>query len=80
MLSKYLEDKVVFQVFYATKLSKRLAHDESISEEAEASMISKLREACGSEYINQLQCMFTGTYREQVSMPVIDVFNWSLQM
>jgi len=63
------------QYCHDTELSKRLIHDESVSEEAEASMISKLREACGFEYTNQLQRMSAGTRREQVSIPVTDVFN-----
>ena len=66
---KYLEDKDVFQTLYTTKLCKRLIHNESVSEEAEASMISKLGEACGFEYTNQLQRMITGTQRERVSTP-----------
>ena len=61
ILFKYLEDKDVFQTFYTTKLSKRLIHGVSASDEAEASMISKLKEACGFEYTNKLQRMFTGT-------------------
>ncbi|KAK0503854.1 Cullin [Armillaria luteobubalina] len=60
ILFKYLEDKDVFQQFYSTKLSKRLIHSVSASDEAEASMISKLKEACGFEYTNKLQRMFTG--------------------
>ncbi|KAJ6464451.1 ubiquitin-protein ligase [Mycena sanguinolenta] len=59
VLFKYLEDKDVFQTFYTTKLSKRLIHGVSASDEAEASMISKLKEACGFEYTNKLQRMFT---------------------
>ncbi|KIY70348.1 ubiquitin-protein ligase [Cylindrobasidium torrendii FP15055 ss-10] len=59
ILFKYLEDKDVFQTFYSTKLSKRLIHGVSASDEAEASMISKLKEACGFEYTNKLQRMFT---------------------
>ncbi|KAI0042482.1 Cullin-domain-containing protein [Auriscalpium vulgare] len=59
VLFKYLEDKDVFQTFYSTKLSKRLIHGVSASDEAEASMISKLKEACGFEYTNKLQRMFT---------------------
>ena len=80
MLSNYLEDKDVFQTLYAIKLSKRLIHDESLSEEAEASMMSRLREACGFEYTNKFQRMLTGTQWQQVSTPIIDVFNCSLQM
>lgn len=60
IIFKYIEDKDVFQTFYSTKLSKRLIHGVSASEEAEASMISKLKEACGFEYTNKLQRMFTG--------------------
>jgi len=77
---KYLDDKDDFQTFYTTKLSKRLIHRVSVSEEAEASMISKLREVCGFEYTNRLQRMFTGTQQEQVSTPVINVFNCLLQI
>ena len=63
ILFKYIDDKDVFQQFYTTKLSKRLIHGVSASDEAEASMISKLKEACGFEYTNKLQRMFTGVYR-----------------
>jgi cullin 1 len=60
VLFKYLEDKDMFQTFYTTKLSNRLIHGVSASDESEASMISKLKEACGFEYTNKLQRMFTG--------------------
>jgi len=39
-------------------LAKRLVHTNSASDEAEISMISKLKEACGFEYTNKLQRMF----------------------
>jgi cullin 1 len=57
---KYLDDKDIFQEFYSQKLGKRLIHDNSISDEGETSMISKLKEACGFEYTNKLQRMFQG--------------------
>jgi len=60
VISRYLEGKDVFQTFYTTKLSKRLFYGVSASDEAEASMISKLKEAYGFEYANKLQHMFTG--------------------
>jgi cullin 1 len=63
ILFKYIEDKDVFQSFYTTRLSKRLIHGVSASDESEASMISKLKEACGFEYTNKLQRMFTGESR-----------------
>ena len=62
VLFKYIDDKDVFQTYHATKLSKRLIHGVAASDEAEASMISKLKEACGFEYTNKLQRMFTGAW------------------
>ena len=56
---KFIEDKDVFQKFYSRMLAKRLVHASSTSEEAEISMIGKLKEACGFEYTNKLQRMFT---------------------
>src|SRR6267154_3788896 len=67
VIFKYLEEKDVFQTFYSTKLSKRLIHGVSASDEAEASMISKLKEACGFEYTNKLQRMFTGGFLSRFS-------------
>ncbi|MEQ2199283.1 Cullin-1 [Xenoophorus captivus] len=39
-------------------LAKRLVHQNSASDDAEASMISKLKQACGFEYTSKLQRMF----------------------
>ncbi|KAH7128235.1 Cullin [Dendryphion nanum] len=55
---KYIEDKDVFQKFYSRMLAKRLVQATSASDDAETSMISKLKEACGFEYTNKLQRMF----------------------
>ncbi|KAI1811543.1 Cullin-domain-containing protein [Poronia punctata] len=55
---KYIEDKDVFQKFYSRMLARRLVHTTSSSDDAETSMISKLKEACGFEYTNKLQRMF----------------------
>lgn len=40
---KYVEDKDVFQKFYAKMLAKRLVQHNSASDDAEANMISKLK-------------------------------------
>ncbi|KAJ1561545.1 hypothetical protein HK096_004291 [Nowakowskiella sp. JEL0078] len=56
---KYVEDKDVFQKFYSKMLAKRLVNATSASDDAEASMITKLKEACGFEYTSKLQRMFT---------------------
>lgn len=55
---KYIDDKDVFQKFYSKMLAKRLVHHTSASDDAEASMISKLKQACGYEYTIKLQRMF----------------------
>lgn len=55
---KYIEDKDVFQKYYSKMLAKRLVQHMSASDDAEASMISKLKQACGFEYTSKLQRMF----------------------
>ena len=78
---KYIEDKDVFQKFYSRMLAKRLVHTSSTSDDAETSMISKLKEACGFEYTNKLQRMFqdiqiskdlNGTYKDWQSKVLDD--------
>ncbi|KAJ6231235.1 cullin-1 [Anaeramoeba flamelloides] len=56
---KYLEDKDVFQKFYSKMLAKRLIYKTSVSEDAEGTMIGKLKAACGYEWSSKLQRMFT---------------------
>ncbi|KAJ5901966.1 Cullin-1 [Penicillium taxi] len=56
---KYIEDKDVFQKFYSKMLAKRLVSSISVSDDAEAFMLGKLREACGNEYTQRLTKMFT---------------------
>ena len=70
VLFKYIDDKDVFQTFYTNRLSKRLIHGFSASDEAEAAMILKLKEACGFEYTNKLQRMFTGTCSHHFRTPL----------
>jgi cullin 1 len=55
VLFKYAENKDVIQTFYAMKFPKHLIHGVSASDKSEASMISKVKEACGFEYTNKLQ-------------------------
>ncbi|XP_029039032.1 cullin-2 isoform X2 [Osmia bicornis bicornis] len=56
---KYLDDKDVFQKFYARMLAKRLIHQQSQSMDAEESMIDRLKQVCGYEFTNKLHRMFT---------------------
>ncbi|GAA5839676.1 hypothetical protein JCM3766R1_000940 [Sporobolomyces carnicolor] len=55
---KYIEDKDVFQKFYSKMLANRLIRETSASDDAESSMIGKLKDACGFEYTSKLQRMF----------------------
>ena len=55
---KYLEDKDVFQKFYSKMLAARLVSNLSASDEAESSMIGKLKHTCGFEYTSKLQRMY----------------------
>ena len=73
---KYIEDKDVFQKFYSKMLAKRLVQAMSASDDAEASMISKLKQACGFEYTNKLQRMFQDV---GVSKDLNDAFRTHLQ-
>ncbi|KAL4795629.1 Cullin [Aspergillus venezuelensis] len=78
---KFIDDKDVFQKFYSKMLAKRLVHVSSVSDDAETSMISKLKEACGFEYTNKLQRMFqdiqiskdlNGSYRDWLDKSFLD--------
>jgi cullin 1 len=73
---KYLTDKDIFQTFYSKMLAKRLIYQLSASDDAESSMISKLKLNCGFEYTNKLQKMFedmtlSKTLNEQYRQTVI---------
>lgn len=56
---KYIDDKDVFQKFYARMLAKRLIYNQSMSMDAEEAMINKLKQACGYEFTSKLHRMFT---------------------
>ncbi|KAG8957066.1 hypothetical protein FRC00_004506 [Tulasnella sp. 408] len=72
ILFQYIEGKDVFQTLYTVRLAKRLIHGVSASDEAEASMIAKLKEACGFEYTKTLQRMFMDM---SLSKDLTDSFN-----
>jgi cullin 1 len=74
---KYVEDKDVFQKFYSKNLAKRLVNGMSASDDAEASMIGQLKEACGYEYTSKLQRMFTDM---SVSRDLNDAFKYDLKV
>ncbi|CAL1133607.1 unnamed protein product [Cladocopium goreaui] len=55
---RFLQDKDVFENFYKQHLARRLLTGRSVSDEAERSMISKLKSECGHQYTSKLEGMF----------------------
>jgi hypothetical protein len=58
-LFAYLDDKDLFQKFYARLLAKRLLYSSSFSIDLEVNIVSRLRELCGYEFTSKMQRMFT---------------------
>ncbi|WVQ73430.1 hypothetical protein IAR50_003002 [Cryptococcus sp. DSM 104548] len=59
VIFKFIDDKDVFHKFYQKKLAQRLVATLSASDDAESSMITKLKELSGFEFTNKLSRMFT---------------------
>ncbi|PNF25320.1 Cullin-2 [Cryptotermes secundus] len=74
---KYIDDKDIFQKFYARMLAKRLIHSQSQSMDAEEAMINRLKQACGYEFTNKLHRMFTDM---SVSSDLNNKFNSFLKL
>ncbi|XP_055331868.1 cullin-2-like [Paramacrobiotus metropolitanus] len=51
---RFLDDKDVFQRFYSRMMAKRLINKQSVSEDVEVKVISKLRDVCGCDYTGRL--------------------------
>lgn len=51
----YLSDKDIFAEFYKKQLAKRLLLARSSSDEAERSMIAKLKLRCGAQFTSKLE-------------------------
>uniref|UniRef100_A0A7S4V257 Cullin family profile domain-containing protein n=1 Tax=Alexandrium monilatum TaxID=311494 RepID=A0A7S4V257_9DINO len=58
-LFSFLSDKDLFAEIYRNQLSKRLIHETSASEDAEKSMIAKLKLRCGAQFTYRLEGMIT---------------------
>lgn len=59
VIFRYLQDKDIFENFYKHHLAKRLLAGRSGSDDAERSMISKLKTECGYQFTSKLEGMFT---------------------
>ena len=58
MLFRYLQEKDVFEKYYKQHLAKRLLGGRSVSDDAERSMIAKLKHECGYQFTSKLEGMF----------------------
>jgi len=58
-LFSFLSDKDLFAEIYRNQLSKRLLYDKSASDDAEKSMIAKLKLKCGAQFTSKLEGMIS---------------------
>jgi len=56
-LFSFLSDKDLFAEIYRNQLSKRLLYETSASEDAEKSMLAKLKMKCGAQFTSKLEGM-----------------------
>ena len=59
MLFRYLQEKDVFEKYYKQHLAKRLLSGKTVSDDAEKSLIVKLKTECGYQFTSKLEGMFT---------------------
>jgi cullin 4 len=57
-LFRFIEGKDVFEAFYKKDLARRLLMGRSASQDAERSMLTKLKGECGSSFTHNLEQMF----------------------
>ncbi|KAK8522909.1 hypothetical protein V6N13_115857 [Hibiscus sabdariffa] len=59
MLFRYLREKDVFEKYYKQHLAKRLLLGKTVCDDAERSLIVKLKTECGYQFTSKLEGMFT---------------------
>ncbi|MQL78960.1 hypothetical protein Taro_011404 [Colocasia esculenta] len=67
-LFRYLQEKDVFEKYYKQHLAKRLLSGKTISDDAERSLIVKLKTECGYQFTSKLEGMFTDMKTSQDTM------------
>ncbi|GFH16576.1 CULLIN_2 domain-containing protein [Haematococcus lacustris] len=58
-LLAYISDKDLFAEFYRKKLSRRLLHDKSSSDDHERSILTRLKQQCGAQFTSKMEGMVT---------------------
>ncbi|KAK9462049.1 Cullin family-domain-containing protein [Lipomyces oligophaga] len=61
VLFRFIHGKDVFEAFYKRDLAKRLLLNRSASDDAERSMLTRLKTECGTEFTKKLEGMFQDT-------------------
>ncbi|GAB2280287.1 hypothetical protein Dimus_014929 [Dionaea muscipula] len=59
MLFRYLQEKDVFEKYYKQHLAKRLLSGKTVSDDAERSLVVKLKTECGYQFTSKLEGMFS---------------------
>uniref|UniRef100_A0A1D1YRK4 Cullin-3B n=1 Tax=Anthurium amnicola TaxID=1678845 RepID=A0A1D1YRK4_9ARAE len=67
-LFRYLQEKDVFEKYYKQHLAKRLLSGKTVSDDAERSLIVKLKTECGYQFTSKLEGMFTDLKTSQDTM------------
>lgn len=75
-LFRFIQEKDVFEKYYKQHLAKRLLLNRSVSDDAERSMIQKLKTECGYQFTSKLEGMFTDM---KVSADTMDSFKTHVQ-
>ncbi|PWA94803.1 Cullin [Artemisia annua] len=68
MLFRYLHEKDVFEKYYKQHLAKRLLAGKDVSDDAERSLVLKLKTECGYQFTSKLEGMFTDIKTSQDTM------------
>jgi len=58
-LFRYLQEKDLFEKYYKQHLAKRLLSGRPVSDDAERSLLIKLKTECGYQFTSKLESMFT---------------------
>lgn len=67
---RYLQEKDVFEKYYKQHLAKRLLSGRTTSDDAERTMLIKLKTECGYQFTSKLESMFTDIKTSRDTMQV----------
>ncbi|KAJ5433002.1 uncharacterized protein N7458_012158 [Penicillium daleae] len=74
-LFRFVQGKAVFEAFYKNDLARRLLMGRSASDDAEKSMLGRLKKECGSSFTHNLETMFKDMEVARDEMTAYTAFN-----